>query len=388
MKIPFHRPLFPENTINNIETVLSSGWVTTGKNTHLFEDELCKYLKAKHVIALNSCTSALHLGALVSGLTDRDFFIVPTYTFVSSVEIGEYIGAKPLLVDIDEKTMNLDLNQVEDYLKKYGQKIKTIIPVHLAGNPVKMNELRNFSESYGCFLLEDAAHALEAIDNGKKIGDTDHIAAFSFYANKNITTGGEGGAIATNSTILSDKIRKLSLHGMNKGGWARYSSNGKWSYDIGMLGYKYNLSDIASVIGLLQLEKIDYWHKKREKIAQRYNKSFNLIDGIKLPPSQNNKSKHARHLYIIRMIKEKWAISRNKLIAELNSIGIGTSVHYLPIHMHSYYQKKYGYKPTDYSKSKELFEGAISLPIFPDLMENEISYIIDNINDLWNKYSK
>jgi len=388
MKIPFHRPLFPKNTINNIKTVLSSGWVTTGKNTHLFEDELRKYLQAKHVIALNSCTSALHLGALVSGLTDRDMFIVPTYTFVSSVEIGEYIGAKPLLVDIDEKTMNLDLNQVENYLKKYGKKIKTIIPVHLAGNPVKMNELRNLSESYGCFLLEDAAHALEAINNGKKIGDTDHVAAFSFYANKNITTGGEGGAIATNNTILSDKIRKLSLHGMNKGGWARYSSHGKWSYDIGMLGYKYNLSDIASMIGLLQLEKIDFWHKKREKIAQKYNKSFNLIDGIKIPPSQNNKSKHARHLYIIQIIKEKWSISRNELIIELNSRGIGTSVHYLPIHMHSYYQKKYGFKPADYSKSKELYERAISLPIFPDLKENEISYIVDNINELWEKYSK
>jgi Predicted pyridoxal phosphate-dependent enzyme apparently involved in regulation of cell wall biogenesis len=195
-------------------------------------------LKAKHVIALNSCTSALHLGALVSGLTDRDFFIVPTYTFVSSVEIGEYIGAQPLLVDIDEKTMNLDLNQVEDYLNKYGQKIKTIIPVHLAGNPVKMNELRNLSESYGCFLLEDAAHALEAIDNGKKIGNTEDAATFSFYANKNITTGGEGGAIATNNSFLAEKLKKLSLHGMNKDGWSRYSSKGRWSYDIDLLGYK------------------------------------------------------------------------------------------------------------------------------------------------------
>ena len=388
MKIPFHRPLFPENTIKKIETVLSSGWITTGKKTHLFEDRLCKYLNAKHVIALNSCTSALHLGALASGLKQKDMFIVPTYTFVSSVEIGEYIGARPLLVDIDEKTMNLDLNQVENYLKKYGQKIKTIIPVHLAGNPIKMHELRDLSESYGCFLLEDAAHALEAIDDGKKIGNTEDAVAFSFYANKNITTGGEGGAIATNNTILSDKIRKLSLHGMNKGGWARYSSQGKWSYDIGMLGYKYNLSDIASMIGLIQLEKIDFWHNKREKIAQRYKENFDLIEGIKLPPSQNKQSRHARHLYIIQIIKEKWTIERNELIIELNNRGIGTSVHYLPIHMHSYYQKKYGFKPTDYSKSKMLFESAISLPIFPDLKENEISHIIDNINELWEKYSK
>tara|TARA_Y100000741_G_scaffold92303_1_gene68435 strand:- start:10976 stop:12142 length:1167 start_codon:yes stop_codon:yes gene_type:complete len=387
MKIPFHRPLFPNETIDSIEEVLSSGWVTTGKITHLFENKLCEYLEAKYVIAVNSCTSALHLGAIISGLSKKEKFIVPTYTFVSSVEIGEYIGAEPLLVDVDQKTMNLDLNQVENYLKKYGKRIKTIIPVHLAGNPVKMNELRNLSNAYGCFLLEDGAHALEAIDDGKKIGNTEDAATFSFYANKNITTGGEGGAIATNNTSLAEKLKKLSLHGMNKDGWSRYSNTGKWSYDIGLLGYKYNLTDIASKIGLIQLQNIKSWHNKREIIAKKYDKGFSAINGIKLPPQQGKNSMHARHLYIIQINKKYWSIDRNQIIVELNKKGIGTSVHYLPIHMHSYYQKKYGFKPNDYPQSKVLFEAAISLPIYPDLNNNEILYIIDSIKELWNKYS-
>tara|TARA_B100001250_G_scaffold411569_1_gene440551 strand:- start:1446 stop:2612 length:1167 start_codon:yes stop_codon:yes gene_type:complete len=387
MKIPFHRPLFPNETIDNIEEVLSSGWVTTGKITHLFENKLCEYLEAKYVIAVNSCTSALHLGAIISGLSKKEKFIVPTYTFVSSVEIGEYIGAEPLLVDVDQKTMNLDLNQVENYLKKYGKRIKTIVPVHLAGNPVKMNELRNLSNEYGCFLLEDSAHAMEAIDDGKKIGNTEDAATFSFYANKNITTGGEGGAIATNNASLAEKLKKLSLHGMNKDGWSRYSNAGKWSYDISLLGYKYNLTDIASKIGLIQLQNIKSWHNKREIIAKKYDKGFSAIKGIKLPPKQGKNSRHARHLYIIQINKKYWSIDRNQIIIELNKKGIGTSVHYLPIHMHSYYQKKYGFKPNDYPQSKGLFEAAISLPIYPDLNNNEILHIIDSIKELWNKYS-
>ena len=388
MKIPFHRPIFSKKTIDDVESVLSSGWVTTGRETHLFEQKLSEYLNVKNVVAVNSCTAALHLGAIISGLKNKDMFIVPTHTFVSSVEIGEYIGAIPLLVDIDPQTMNLDLNQVESLLKKFEKKIKTIIPVHFAGNPVKMNRLREISEPYNCFILEDAAHALESIDDGNKIGDTDNASAFSFYANKNITTGGEGGAIATNDSKLADRLRVLSLHGMDKDGWSRFKSKGKWSYDISQLGYKYNLTDIASIIGIEQLKNVNKWHKKRSDIFDQYYKGLKSIEGIKLPPKANDNSKHAKHLYIIQIREKFWKISRDDLIIKLNKLGLGTSVHYRPVHMHSFYQKKYGFKPEDFIESKNLYESAISIPMYPDLRKQEILYIINIINELWRKYSK
>ena len=387
MKIPFHRPIFSKKTVDDIESVLSSGWVTTGKKTHIFEEKLSKYLDVNNVIAVNSCTAALHLGAVVSGLKNNDMYIAPTYTFVSSVEIGEYIGATPLLVDIDMQTMNLDLNQVEDYLKKYGKKVKTIIPVHFSGNPVKMKNLKDISNPYDCFILEDAAHALESVDDGNKIGDTDDAAAFSFYANKNITTGGEGGAITTNDSKLGDRLRKLSLHGMNKDGWSRFKSNGKWSYDISQLGYKYNLTDIASSIGINQLRNVNKWHNRRLDISDQYYRGLQSIEGIKLPPKANDSSKDAKHLYIIQIRKKRWKISRDDLIVKLNEFGVGTSVHYRPVHMHSFYQKKYGFKPEDFVKSKNLYESAISIPMYPDLKNEEILYIIDIMNNLWSKYS-
>lgn len=387
MKIPFHRPSFSKKTTEDIESVLSSGWVTTGKKTKLFEEKLSEYLNVQNVVAVNSCTAALHLGAIISGLKKNDMFIVPTYTFVSSVEIGEYIGATPLLVDIDLQTMNLDLNHVEDLLKKFGKKVKTIIPVHFAGNPVKMKKLREISEPYNCFILEDAAHALESVDDGNKIGDTNNAAAFSFYANKNITTGGEGGAIATNDSKLADRLRILSLHGMDKDGWSRFKSNGKWSYDISQLGYKYNLTDIASTIGIDQLKNVNKWHKKRSDFFNQYNKGLRLIEGIKLPPSSNDISNHAKHLYVIQFKESFWKISRDDLIIKLNELGLGTSVHYRPVHMHSFYKKKYRFKAEDFINSKNLYERAISIPMYPDLKNEEILYIIDIINELWSKYS-
>ena len=388
MKIPFHRPIFPNKTIDEIQSVLASGWVTTGNCTHLFEEELSEYLSAKNVIVLNSCTSALHLGAIGSGLSSKDKFIVPTYTFAATIEVGEYIGADPLLVDIDPETHNLDLNKVEYLLKKFGSKIKLIIPVHFAGNPVNTVELRKISKFYGCFLLEDAAHGLESVYNDKKIGNTEDAAAFSFYANKNITTGGEGGAIATNDDSLAKKIRKLSLHGMSKDGWSRYSNKGSWAYDIELLGYKYNITDIASKIGSIQLSQVNTWHVKRKKIVQIYNDSFQNIEGIKLPPKEHKNSIHAWHLYIIKIINNEWSIGRNELIVELNNKGIGTSVHYIPIHMHSYYRNKYGYKPSDFINSEKLSESVISLPLYPDLKEVEVSYIVNSIFELWDEYSK
>ena len=239
MKIPFHKPIFPEDLNPIIKGSTDSGWVTTGPKVKEFESKLSKYLNAEYVVALNSGTAALHVALAAHGICPGDKFIVPTFTFVASVEVGEYLGAEPIFVDSNPDTFNLDVKQVEQELVNDRKgKIKAIIPVHFGGQAVFIERLLALASQYNVFVLEDAAHAFETVSNIGKVGDTSHAVAFSFYANKNITTGGEGGALATNDKNLADKIRKLSLHGMDKDGWKRFSIGGKWAYDISELGYK------------------------------------------------------------------------------------------------------------------------------------------------------
>ena len=229
MKIPFHKPIFPEDLNPIIKESIDSGWVTTGPKVEEFEKQFSEYLYAEHVIAVNSGTAALHLALAAKGIGIGDKFVVPTYTFVASVEVGEYLGAEPVLVDSDPDTFNLDLNQVEGILsEEKSRNIKAIIPVHFGGQAVNMIRVNELAEKYDLFVLEDAAHAVETVSNTGKVGNTNHAAAFSFYANKNITTGGEGGALATNDEQLAEKVRKLSLHGMSKDGWKRFEIGGKW----------------------------------------------------------------------------------------------------------------------------------------------------------------
>jgi dTDP-4-amino-4,6-dideoxygalactose transaminase len=384
MNIPFHKPIFPDNVNEILSDSLSSGWVTTGPKAKLFENQISKYLLANNVVALNSCTAALHLALAAKGLGSNDKFIAPTYTFVSTVEVGEYLGATPILVDSDLQTYNLNLNQVEDKLKIHPE-VKAIIPVHFAGQIVDMDKIIYLADKYNLFILEDAAHSFETISNNKTLLDKNHAIALSFYANKNITTGGEGGALATNDSNLANKVRKLSLHGMSKDGWKRFQSNGKWHYDISEMGYKYNMTDIAASFGIDQLKNINLWHQKRKAIAKEYENGLDSIEGFILPKHLNGDI-HAWHLYVIRIIPKFWTISRNELIKKINEQGIGTSVHYIPIHMHSYYVKKYGFRPDDYPLAKEASETVISLPIYPRMKDIQIKYIIEKLKILWEKY--
>jgi len=385
MKISFHKPILPTSVNSILNDSLSTGWITTGPKVNIFEERLSEYFQCKNVVAMNSGTAALHLALASKGIGIGDKFICPTYTFVASIEVGEYLGADPILLDCDEDTFNLDLNQMENILLRNGNNIKAIIPVHFGGQAVDMNCLFELAEKYGAFVLEDAAHALETISNSGKVGNTDHASAFSFYANKNITTGGEGGALATNDSKLADKARMLSLHGMSKDGWRRFETNGSWRYDIQELGYKYNMTDIAASFGIEQLTHIDQWYKRRKEIVTKYIKGFESIEGIILPKHLNG-TLHAWHLYVIRIVSECWKINRDKLIEKINKHGIGTAVHYIPVHMHSYYEKKYGYKPDDFPVAKRLSETVITLPLYPRLSDIEVEYIISALNELWIKY--
>ena len=384
MNIPFHRPNIPVSLDEIASNSLKSGWLTTGPQVKLFEEKLSELFQSKHVIAVNSCTAGLHLSMAAKRFKKGDKFIAPTYTFVASVEIGEYLDMVPVLVDCDEN-FNLDLNQVEDCLKN-DNKIKAIVPVHFAGKPVDMQKVYDLASKFNVFVLEDAAHALETHSNIGKVGNTDHATAFSFYANKNLTTGGEGGAVATNNRTLAEKIRKLSLHGMSKDGWKRFKTGSKWQYDVSELGYKYNITDLAASFGLWQFKFLQDWSEKRRKIFELYKSKLRSIDGLICPNEVKHNELDAYHLFIIKIKPNEWSIGRNDIIEKLNLNGIGTSVHYVPVHMHSYYAKKYDYEPSYFPVANNLSKNVISLPIYPSLRIEELDYIIDTISKLWNKY--
>jgi len=385
MKIPFHKPILPNNLDDIFPDSIRSGWLTTGPMVKKFETQLSDYLQAEHVIAVNSGTAALHLALAAKGFQPRDKFIAPTYTFAATVEVGEYLGLEPILVDCATNSFNIDLDHVETILKK-EKNIAAVIPVHFAGQAVDIVRLKTLAEKHGIFVLEDAAHALETVSNAGKVGNTHNAAAFSFYANKNITTGGEGGAVSTNGSSLAEKVRKLSLHGMSKDGWERYKGGGSWAYDVSELGYKYNMTDVAACFGLEQLQHVQSWHVRRVEIVKRYQNGLRNIQGLVLP-DQDDQLTHAWQLFIIQLRPAEWQIDRNVLIEKLNKVGIGTSVHYIPVHMHSYYVKKYDWQPKEFPVAQQLSETVISLPLYPALQDREVTYIIDHILQLWEQYS-
>lgn len=384
IKIPFHIPNMPANINKIFSESVHSGWLTTGSQVNKFEEKITEYLEAKYIIAVNSCTAALHLALAAKGFSAGEKFIVPTLTFASTIECGEYLGMKPILVDSYEDGFLMDLNQVEDIVKN-DDSVRVIIPVHYAGESVDMISIMEIANKYNLFVLQDSAHAFETEHNGNKVGDTDHAAAFSFYANKNLTTGGEGGALATNDSKLAQRVKKLSLHGITKDGWNRFRTNGNWEYDIVEMGYKYNLTDYAACFGLWQIKQIENWQRRRTEIVKKYTDGLSNIEGIRLP---NIIKGHAKHLFVIRLKLKKWSISRNGFIDEMNKRGIGLAVHYKPLHQLSYYKKRYNFKFNNFGEANSLYESIVSLPIYPNLSNSSLDYIIENIVQIHSTYSK
>ena len=382
--IPFHIPNIPENIEDIFSKSIHSGWLTTGSQVHKLEEKLTNFLDVKYVVAVNSCTAALHLSLAAKGFGLNDKFIIPTLTFASTIECGEYLGMEPVLVDSSEDGFLIDLNQIEDLVKN-DQSIKAIVPMHYGGEPVDLESIMEIAAKYNLFVLQDAAHALETEYNGIKIGKTDHAAAFSFYANKNMTTGGEGGAVSTNDERLAKKIKKLSLHGITKDGWNRFKKDGNWEYDIVEMGYKYNLTDYAACFGLWQMNQIEKWQLRRDEIVKKYINGLNHIDSIYLPKVSEG---HSKHLFVIRLDLDKWSISRNIFIEKMNKKGIGLAVHYKPLHQLSYYKNKYQFKIDNFPMANLLYESIISLPIYPKLSDSSLDQIINSITELYDMYSK
>ena len=381
--VPFYRQSFGRREIAEVTDTVRSGWVTTGKKTHLLEERLAAYLGARHAVAVNSCTAAMHLLMRASEVGPGDEVVTTPYTFASTSEAILYTGASPVYCDVNYDTLNIEAEQAS---AKITRRTKALLPVHIAGLPVHMDDFVALARARRLKLFDDAAHALGAVYKGRKVGTIGDGSAFSFYATKNLTTG-EGGLVTTRHTALADKIRLLSLHAMSKGAWKRYAKGGSWRYDLLDLGYKYNLSDLAASLGLAQLSKFENLQAQRRQAAMRYMRNLAGIEAIKLPAVETQ-STHAWHLFLIRLRLNLLKIGRDRFIEELKERKIGTSVHFIPLFMQSYYRRSLRLDKKDFPHAYRAFREVITLPFFPSLKSAEIDYVCDAIAGICKKYQR
>ena len=381
--LPFHRPEVTDDEIQSVVETLRSGWLTTGPKVKRFEQDFAEYLGCRHAVAVNSGTAALHLALEAIGIKEGDEVIVPTVTFAATAEVVLYFRATPVLVDCLPDTLNVDPKQIE---RAITAKTKAIIPVHFGGQPCDMNSILELAKHHHLKVIEDAAHALPAAYQGRKVGTIGDITCFSFYATKTITTG-EGGMATTENPEWADRMRMMSLHGISLDAWDRYTDKGSWYYEIIRPGYKYNLTDIAAALGIVQLKKSDQFWQARHRIAAHYHLAFADLSEIQVPASIPD-IQHAWHLYVIQLNIERLRIDRRDFIQALKSENIGTSVHFIPLHLHPFYRDGCGYKPMDFPQASAVFERIVSLPIYPSMTETDVRDVIVAVRKLVKEYRR
>ncbi len=374
--LPFAPPLIGEEEINEVVATLRSGWITTGPKTKRFETNLAAYLGASGALALNSCTAALHTALVTLGVGPGDEVITTPLTFAASVNVIEHVGARPVLVDVEADTLNIDPALVE---RAITPRTKAIIPVHFAGHPVDLDPLYDAAQRRGLAVLEDAAHALAARYKGRLIGSGENPVAFSFYATKNLTTG-EGGML-TGSPEFLERARLISLHGMSRDAWKRYDKGGKWYYEVLYPGFKYNMTDIQAALGLWQLKKLPGFEERRRAVVALYDQAFAQEDALETPV-ERPEVEHAWHLYVLRLRLEALRIDRDQFIEELTNRNIGTSVHFIPIHLHPYYRDKYAFTPESYPIAYSNYRRMISLPLNVRLSDADVADVIEAVRDV------
>jgi dTDP-4-amino-4,6-dideoxygalactose transaminase len=381
MKIPYCRISCEGNEAAYVREVLASGWLTTGGKALEFERRFAEAIQAQHAIAVNSCTSALHLALEAIGVKSGDEVFVPTMTFTASAEVIRYLGAHPVFLDVEYGTCLLTPELLREAIQKHPS-VKTLIVVHYGGQAAPMfgrdgeKGILDICRQYGIRIIEDAAHAFPAKSGGSMVGGIGDATCFSFYANKTITTG-EGGMLTTNDEAIARRARTMRLHGIDRVVWDRFiSEKPSWEYDVVAPGYKYNMPDINAAVGLAQLERAwDFWGE-RLRCAKYYLKALAGMTVLDLPVSRSPIEDHAWHLFPV-VLKPGSDIGRNRCVELLAERGIGTSVHYKPLHRMSYYRDIYRLKPEDYPNAERIWQGCFSLPIFPTLTEDELEYICD-----------
>ena len=363
-----------------MEETLRSGWLTTGKKVKQLERDFSIHTGSAHAVAVNSGTAALHLALEAIGLKEGDEVILPTMTFTASAEVVLYFKARPVLVDCEPDTFNIDPDRIEE---KITPRTKAIMPVHFAGQPCNMSKIMEIARSHDLKVIEDAAHAFPAYYQGKMVGTIGDITAFSFYVTKTITTG-EGGMATTDNAEWAERMRMMSLHGISHDAWNRYSNEGSWYYEVHFPGYKYNMTDLAAAIGIEQLKKANRFWEARRQIAAAYTEAFADLSEIVTPVSRPD-LQHAWHLYVIQLQLERLKINRSQFIEALKQNSIGTSVHFIPLHLHPYYHKTFGYTPADFPTASWVFESIVSLPIFPKMNEADIQHVVTTVKNVVNQ---
>jgi len=398
--VPYFRPWITEAEIVEVVECLKSGWLTTGPRTKRFEREFAEFVGARHAVAVNSCTAALHLAVEALGLRPGQAVLVPTMTFAATAEVVLYQGAVPLLVDCEPATLNMDLVDAEAKIHRLHAgktpldsrlEVVGIIPVHVGGLMIDMTNVRTFAERHRLWVVEDAAHALPAAyrhaddDGWRRCGEnTAAVTCFSFYANKTITTG-EGGMAVTEDERLAERMRQMSLHGLSQDAWKRYNGTGHWDYRIAAPGYKYNLSDVAAAIGIHQLERAEMMRRQREALALRYHEALGRLRPLDVPAMPADRL-HAWHLFALRLRLDRLTLDRNQFLETLRQHGIGASVHWRPLHLHPYYQATWGWQPRHLPTASAVWERLVSLPLFPGMRDEEQEYVIDVIRNVCDDY--
>jgi dTDP-4-amino-4,6-dideoxygalactose transaminase len=405
--LPFSPPLVGEEEIAEVVNTLRSDWITTGPKVRRFEEEFAAFIGGLTALALNSCTGALHTALAGLGIGSGDFVITTPMTFCSSVHVIEHVGAIPILVDVEPDTLNIDPAKVREKVKKEkrgeknkgtgekggkgeggGGRIRAILPVHLYGHPCDMDALVEIAREHDLAIIEDAAHALPAKYRGHTIGSSARLhqsppapllTAFSFYATKNLTTA-EGGML-TGPPDRIEEARIWSLHGMSRDAWKRYFAGGSWYYEVIRPGFKYNMTDIQAAIGLHQLRKLTQFQARRREIVRRYNEAFSQFEALQIP-TERPEVEHAWQLYVLRLNLEVLSIDRARFIEELKARKIGTSVHFIPIHLHPYYRDKYGYKPDDFPVAYGEYQRLVSLPLYPRMSDQDVDDVIEAVMDV------
>ena len=375
--LPFHVPEIGHEEIEAVVETLRSGWLTTGPKVRRFEEDFAKAVGAGQAVAVNSGTAALHLALDAIGLRPGDEVIMSTMTFTASGEVVLYFGAKPVLVDCCPNTLNLAPELID---KAITSKTKAIMPVHIAGQPCDMDRIMEIARTHKLHVVEDAAHAFPARYRDKMVGTMGDITCFSFYATKTITTG-EGGMATTDNPEWAERMRIMSLHGISHDAWKRYTAEGSWYYEVVYPGFKYNMTDIAAALGLEQLKKGQRFYEIRQRYAALYTEGFRDEPAIRVPYVAPE-VQHAWHLYIIQLQLEQLRISRTAFIELLKQENIGTSVHFIPLHMHPYYRDTFDYRREDFPHASAVFERIISLPIYPRMTEADVHDVIDIVRKI------
>ena len=362
--------------------MLRSPWITTGPEAKRFELEFASYVGSSAALALSSCTAALHTALVTLGIGPGDEVITTPMTFVASVNVIEHVGARPILADVDADTLNVAPAAVAAAISPCT---KAILPVHYAGHPVDLDAIWDLARAHGLAVIEDAAHAIAAKYNGRFVGSGDNPVAFSFYATKNLTTA-EGGMLTGDPAFL-ERARVLALHGMSRDAWTRYDKGGSWRYEIRAPGFKYNMTDIQAALGLCQLRKLAAFQERRRQVVRLYTEAFRDTDAFELPVERSN-VEHAWHLYVLRLRPRVLRIGRDRFIEELAARNIGTSVHFIPVHLHPYYREKYGYQAAAFPVAYDNFQRMMSLPLHPRLSDQDVADVIEAVLDIERTYRR